>query len=683
MKTLKIMVCALFILCGGLIFAACGKTADFDVSKISISSIDEFTYDGKSHAVSVAYQGVNVNVSYALSEDKGNFKSLNQLATKDAGTYNVYYKLSAKGYNDYISSGTLKFTVHPRPFEVFINDYVWVKNDQIEDLNFGYTTGGLVPTDDVGLEFQISDNFNPETAQYGEEYDIVCSITNPNYELVAPEVSLVVKDVVDLCDNQGNTIGYYKGIKDALENAQPGHVLVLNQNVAIDETIIIDKDITIDGRGQHSIIASQVYFNATYQDEEVASMFSLTKNDAGLKLKDITLDCSKTVRGISAFAGNVAIDNATILNGKKTDKWRSGGVFITNSATFNMTSGNIVGNYASDEEYTKYCADLWIGANAQGLINSSITGGVVGSVFVNSNSYSSSNDDDYVQFTVNGGTIENIYVEYDAGFGATFEYVTGKINNLMVSMKNDKGNYWGVYQKLTPIEGRIYRGGQLVYTEDELNIDNEKSVHYEGDGISNIDALLIDGNSYIFENCTFTGLVASNKHVEIVFNDCEFLGADGTVNLKLSSVESLVVNNCLFEGTTNGIALDIALIDTTCDKVVITNNIINSTSNIEQNVAISIKTIKSYSQTQVGGRLGHAEIGGNTFTETNNVIYIGDVPQGSNTSANTYSGDFDVLVAKNLTDLTVFNRFKDTLNAEEPSVEEVLKGHIYDSTNVD
>ena len=670
----KVLVCALFVLCGGLIFTACGEKQDFDVSKINVGRIDEFIYDGSNHAVQVNYEGANANVTYALEENKNVFLPLNQLPTRNIGTYNVYYKLSAKGYNDYVSSGTIEFTVVPRTLEIVLDDYVWIKNNSEEDIKIPYMMVGLVNGDNVNLEYNIHE-FNRASAQFGDVHNIEFAIANSNYNLEYNTKTLTVKNFVDLCDAEGNVVGYYSNIQEALNEAENGQRIVLNKDLSINKTININKSITIDGQGKFSLIAAKAFISETYAGQPTSSIFNVTSN-VDFKLKNITLNGAQVVRGVSAFAGNVEIDNATITNGKKTDKWRSGGVYITSKASFNMTGGTIINNDASDEEYTKYCADLWIGANAQGLVNSSITGGVVGNVFVNSNSYSAT---DAGKFTLNGGTIDNIYVEYDSNYGATFEYVTGKINNLMVSLLNDGGNYYGVYETLTPVEGRTYKGGQLVYTEDNLK-ESEKEFHFVDEDISNLDAKLVYGNDYVFENCRFTGPVSTSKNVGIVFNGCTFGGADGESNLELSSVSRLVVNECVFNGTTDGIALDIALINTNCDEVKITNCTFNSTSGNDEDVAVSIKLMKTLYTAP--GTLKSAFIAGNTFTNTNNVIYIGDDPKGNNTAANTYSGNFDVLVAKNLTDLTILNKFKDDAYNKGLSNVSVTAGRIYDSTNI-
>ncbi len=679
MKTLKIMFCALFVLCGSFVFVACGEKKDFDSSKILVGTIDEFVYDGNSHAVEVAYAGMGVNVTYALEGDKNNFKPLSQLPTKDAGTYNVYYRLSAKGYNDYTSSGMVEFTVLPRTLEIFIDDYVLIKSQEVDELSIGYTTIGIVDNEDVGLEFSCGSDFNLNNVEYGEEYDITCSITNPNYDLVSDEAKLYVKDVVTIEDAQGKEVGYHSNILDAYTNAVSGQTLVLYSNISFSETFNIDKSITIDGQGVYSIFANSIFESAKYAEKDVTSLFNVVSKDVKLTLKDVILDCAHNARGVSAFAGTVEIDGATITNGKKLDKWRSGGVFITNAASFVMTSGEIVNNDASDEEYTKYCADLWIGANAQGQMNSTIEGGKIGSMFVNSNSYSAT---DAGKFIMNGGSVENVYVEYDSNYGATFEYKSGEIGNLMVSMKNDIGSYYGLYQTFTPVENTTYKGGQLVYAQTETT----KSGQTYND---NIDALLEDGKNYIFENCTFNSPVSITKKVGIIFNDCTF-NATNTTNLYLTSANNIVINHCQFNGTNVDFALDLNIYSTTCENIIISNNKFN-TASANNSGAITIKErlgetdfpTDAWAQGATAGVIGNVVICGNDFTETNNTIVIGTTGQGGSTSANTSTGDFNLFVTANLDSLTVYNIYKDHSYVEPDYASKVdvqLKGN-YSSNN--
>ena len=129
---------------------------------------------------------------------------------------------------------------------------------------------------------------------------------------------------------------------------------------------------------------------------------------------------------------------------------------MTSASQFEMNSGSITDNEVGDayknDKYTQYAADLWIGANANGALTA-INGGTVGNVFVNSNAWSASNPGG---FTMTGGNVKNLYVEYDAGYGAAYTYQGGTIENLYISTTDGNGKS----VKVTPVVGMAYVGGQ-------------------------------------------------------------------------------------------------------------------------------------------------------------------------------------------------------------------------------
>ena len=128
---------------------------------------------------------------------------------------------------------------------------------------------------------------------------------------------------------------------------------------------------------------------------------------------------------------------------------------MTSASQFEMNSGSITGNEVGDsfknDHYTQYASDLWIGANANGALTS-INGGKIGNIFVNSNEWSEKNPG---SFTMSGGSVDNIYVEYDKGHGATFTYSNGTIDHLYLSTINGNGGCIEV----TPVAGTSYKGG--------------------------------------------------------------------------------------------------------------------------------------------------------------------------------------------------------------------------------
>lgn len=460
MKKFNVAIFSLIFLCVGFFCAACGeKKQNFNVDKIKIDESVVFEYDGSSHATEITYNGERVNVEYALAEDSNNFKSLKDLDTKNVGSYSVFYKLSKKGFNDYYSNKAIRFSVVPKELEVDVFDHVLMKSDIDYDpdmeIGVGYTSVGHVPGDNLGLKFDFGYDFNPETVEHGNTYTISCRITNPNYVLISDTATMVVKDYVSLMNSSDEFVGYFGTIQEAIDAAEANSTLVLNQRIIPKTVINVNKSITIDGKNQHDIIPDQKFSGIQVGNKTLKSIFNISNTAENsfveLTLKNVTINGGKRVRGVSAFEGKVIIDNAIIRNGLQNDDFHSGGVFISENASLEMISGKIVDNATKDYKYTKYSADLWVGASAsdtQVVINS----GEVTNIFVNGNENSATGAGKLV---LNGGSIKNVYLEYAGGYGAMCEYNAGQVRTFMVS--KTAGN--GSYQIVKPVEGTTYTGG--------------------------------------------------------------------------------------------------------------------------------------------------------------------------------------------------------------------------------
>ena len=237
MKTLRLLFCALFVVFTGVVFAACGKTEqpkNFDVNKIMLSSIDEFEYNGSSQVRKVSYPNVDIKVQYSF--DKTNFKQLKDLQTINVDEYEVYYQISADGYNTYVSQNPMRFSITQRPYEVEIENYNYIKSSN-SSLSVGYTTiGNIVPGDTLNLEFIYgNEDFNIQNVEYGDVYEIHCRISNPNYNLIYEKSTLTITDNF-VVENEHGVKGYYSDIKNALNSAEYGDVLKLNSNYTILES---------------------------------------------------------------------------------------------------------------------------------------------------------------------------------------------------------------------------------------------------------------------------------------------------------------------------------------------------------------------------------------------------------------------------------------------------------------
>lgn len=235
----------------------------------------------------------------------------------------------------------------------------------------------------------------------------------------------------------------YQTFTEAVDASKDGDTIVLYQDATLSVKLSLKNSITLDGQGKYTLKNAD-----TFKD---GAMISLETTEAVVTLKDITLNANSKSRVAYVSAGKLVVDGATLTGGNVTDNYM-GGVYITSSASFEMLSGKIYGNTVdgkyADEYYGIYSKDLWIGANATGTIK----GGKVESVFANANSYSATNKG---SLTVDGGEIDNIYLEYYEGYGADLHFVSGTITNLYVSKTESNGEYY----TLTAQSGNSYVGG--------------------------------------------------------------------------------------------------------------------------------------------------------------------------------------------------------------------------------
>lgn len=244
-------------------------------------------------------------------------------------------------------------------------------------------------------------------------------------------------------------------LQNAINTATDDTTITVSGTIEISAPIDIDDTITITGINNAEIKASSV-FSGGY-------LIGLKTAGKTLTLGNIKLDANKKSRVVYCNAGKVVVNGATITGGETASSY-IGGVYMTSNSEFEMNSGSITGNsvsssYANDG-YLQYSADLWIGANANGVLPK-INGGTIGNVFVNANEYSATNPGG---FTMSNGTITNLYVEYDRtkNYGASFTYNDGSITNLYVGTK--EGNDTKVKID-NPIAGMTYKGGQ---TSDDV-----------------------------------------------------------------------------------------------------------------------------------------------------------------------------------------------------------------------
>ncbi len=167
-KSLKVVLCTLLILCSMVVFSACkddDNRLTFNDSLFVVNGADGvYTYDGESHIFTIAYEDKNINVTYSLTKD--NF--VKDLGLVDSGVYNVYYKVSLEGYKDYISNDPLTVTIDKRDAILNVDD-VSISIDSSEEPMYTVTVseGSVVEKDITDFETILS-NIN-YTLMNGDE----------------------------------------------------------------------------------------------------------------------------------------------------------------------------------------------------------------------------------------------------------------------------------------------------------------------------------------------------------------------------------------------------------------------------------------------------------------------------------------------------------------------------------
>lgn len=241
----------------------------------------------------------------------------------------------------------------------------------------------------------------------------------------------------------------YKSLSDALDAANDDDTLYLLKDITLGAELKITKSVTITSAANES--KSNYTINAKSTNLQINNLIEISAPSAKVTFANLNVDAKQMCRVIKISAGSLTIDNVNITGGKLAGDQYSAGVFVTGNASFTMKSGSITGNTSdTDQYYKKYSQDLWIGANANGSYTN-IESGTIGYAFVNANEYSANNPGSFV---MNGGTIENLYVEYDKEYGASFTYKGGTINTLNISTTTS-----GKSTVVTPEAGTVYRGG--------------------------------------------------------------------------------------------------------------------------------------------------------------------------------------------------------------------------------
>ncbi|MCM1215996.1 MAG: right-handed parallel beta-helix repeat-containing protein [Lachnospiraceae bacterium] len=258
---------------------------------------------------------------------------------------------------------------------------------------------------------------------------------------------------------------YYKNVVDAFNDLEDGGTLTLNNDAVINENIAITKNCTIEApEGKtYSITTDESFIQNP--DNKIGALFSI-KSKVDVTFRNLTINSKGKTRAIVAQAGTLTMDNCTITGNKYS---YPGGIYVTKSAEVTMTNCNVVDNDVSDEYLNDTaivaCKDIWVGANAKCVLDNTNAG----NVYVNSNSYSKSNKG-YLE-VVNASKINQVYLEFDEGYGADMLYNDGTIKKL-IAVASDGETLVTITDPLE--SGKMYSGGVAVPTT--VSEENEDEV---------------------------------------------------------------------------------------------------------------------------------------------------------------------------------------------------------------
>ena len=325
-----------------------------------------------------------------------------------------YYIINQDGFLEEVYDGTVVYSnndievrldLFNLSYTISTRSSVYQYNGNIEDLFYLDPIDGTITVADGDTVIQLTFS-----------YDMTLNDIN----IIGAEFAFVTNE---------------EALRSAVENGSAK--ITLENNITLTSPLSITNDVMIDGNN-HTISASNELEALIEPDtSEVYTLFYIAE-DVTIEFNNVTLDGNQAGRAITAVNGHVVFNNTNVNNGIKRGVYRSGGVFIGYSASFTMNSGVISGNGSSvdgepitvDNYYLYYSADLWIGSNVVGSVISIGQDAYVGRVFVNANEYSATNQGSFILM---GGEIQTLYLEYDKGYGAIFNYESGHVSQLIVS----------------------------------------------------------------------------------------------------------------------------------------------------------------------------------------------------------------------------------------------------------
>lgn len=322
------------------------------------------------------------------------------------------------------------------------------------------------------------------------------------------------------------------------------YTIALDTEIKATAPINVTKSVTLTGG---SIVADDTFSVDSDQLANV-NLINVKNADVELTLDNITLDAKQKCLVLYANAGEVYLQNATITGGKTGSC--VAGVYMTSSARLQMLSGSITGNQVGvgNDSYMHYASDLWIGANAFGVIGD----GTVGNVFVNANKYSVTDPGAFIMY---GGKVTNLYAEYDSPsqYGAQVIYNGGTIENLYISTTQGNGDC----KKVTPAVGMKYKGGvtddEAVTPEAKIGEVSYNTLQDAFDNAESGDTVTLLKNVKTSGVNTAEARLVIRKPITLDFNDKIIISPDNMGDNNTNFAALYVNANTTFKATTGGI----------------------------------------------------------------------------------------------------------------------------------
>lgn len=194
MNKLRLLICGILLVCTSVVFAACGDK-DFKTEDVKLGQ-NEFVYDGNSHIYDITYKDTKIEALYSLDGEK--FTEKDKLAVINAGTYKVYFKISAKGYKEYTGSHDViikKATINPDNLAFGATSFQYDGTKKIFDVGYGNEQVEVKYSLDAGESktYVTKDQMNIVDAG---TYTVFYSVSSPNFETFYGQKTMVIANKV-------------------------------------------------------------------------------------------------------------------------------------------------------------------------------------------------------------------------------------------------------------------------------------------------------------------------------------------------------------------------------------------------------------------------------------------------------------------------------------------------------